>query len=193
MIQAMDMTLILLTILLTVGSNIYYIVTVFRGKTKPHIYSWLIWAIINISASLIQREHGAGWWALTLGLGGCICIIVALISLRYGEKHITRFDTVAFLVALGTIPLWLWAKQDLLAMILAMSIDALSFFPTMRKSYHKPHEENTLPYYASGVSFFMSIFLTQEKSLINILYPSVICGVNFAFIGYIYLRRRKII
>ncbi len=74
-------------------------------------------------------------------------------------------------------------------MLLAISIDALSFLPTVRKSFHKPREENLLPYFASGASFFMSIFLAEEKTLINILYPAVICVVNFSFIGYIYLRR----
>lgn len=188
----MNLYLIILTIIFTVLANAYYIVTIFQWKTKPHIYSWLIWAIINIAACLIQLQHGAGWGALTLWLGGFICIFVTIISLWYGEKHITRFDTITFIIALGIIPLWLWAQQDMLAMILAISLDALSFLPTVRKSFHKPREENLLPYFASGASFFMSLFLAEEKTLINILYPAVICGVNFSFIGYIWLRRKII-
>ncbi len=65
-IPPMTIALIALTIIFTVLANAYYIVTIFRGKTKPHIYSWLIWAIINIAACLIQLQHGAGWGALTL-------------------------------------------------------------------------------------------------------------------------------
>lgn len=188
----MNVTLIVLTIGLTILANTYYIATIFRWKTKPHIYSWLVWAIINIAACIIQLQHGAGWWALTLWLGGFICIMVAIISLWYGEKNITRFDTLTFIIALSIIPLWLWAKQDMLAMILAISIDAISFLPTVRKSFKKPYQENLFPYFASGASFFMSIFLASDKSVINILYPIIICGVNFGFIGYIYLRRKMI-
>lgn len=114
---------------------------------------------------------------------------MTIVSIWYGEKHITRFDTITFIIALSIIPLWLWAKQDMLAMLLAISLDAMSFLPTVRKSFHKPREENLLPYFASGASFFMSLFLAEEKTLINILYPAVICGVNFSFIGYIYLRK----
>jgi hypothetical protein len=188
----MHIFLIILTILFTVLANVYYIVTIFRGETKTHIFSWILWAIVNILASIIQLQHGAAWWALTLGLGGIICVFVVIVSLWYGEKDITRLDILSFILALSILPLWLWAKEDLTAMMLAIFIDALSFAPTARKSFHKPHEENLLPYFAGSASFFMSIFLTQEKTLINLLYPVVICCVNFSFIGYIYFRRKII-
>jgi hypothetical protein len=119
-------------------------------------------------------------------------VFVSIVSFWRGEKNITRFDTFSFVVTLLIIPLWLLAKQDLLAMVLSISIDALSFIPTMRKSYRKPQEENLLPYFASSASFFMSIFLTADKTLINMLYPIVICAVNFLFIGYIFIRRTSI-
>ena len=188
----MNYFLIALTLIFTLIANSYYIVTIFRGQTKPHIYSWIIWAIINTIAVSIQLEHNAKWGALTLWVGLIICIIVSIISVWYGEKKITRFDTFSFIITLFIIPLWLVAKQDMIAMMLAIAMDALSFIPTARKSFSKPHEENLLPYFASGTSFFISIFLSQQKSLINILYPIVICGVNFIFIGYIYLRRKTI-
>lgn len=188
----MNTFLVILTLLFIVLANLYYVMTVFRGQTKPHIYSWILWAIVNILASSIQLQHGAGWWALALGLSGIICILVVIISFWYGEKTITHLDTISFILVLGIIPLWLWAKQDMISMMLALSIDALSFIPTIRKSFHKPWGENLLPYFAAGASFFVSIFLVQEKTLINIIYPIIICLVNFSFIIYIILRRNII-
>lgn len=188
----MNTTLILLTIIFTIYANTHYIVSIFKGKTKPHIYSWLIWAIINIIACSIQIKNGAGWGALTLGLGWIICVFVSIVSLWYGEKNITKFDTISFILTLSIIPIWLWTDQDLIAMTLSILIDALSFIPTIRKSYGKPREENLYPYFVSGLSFFISIFLSQEKILVNILYPIIIGCVNFLFIGYIWVRRRII-
>ncbi len=55
----MNIALILFTAVITVYANTHYIVSIFQGKTKPHIYSWLIWAIINIIACSIQIQNGA--------------------------------------------------------------------------------------------------------------------------------------
>jgi len=188
----MDILLIILTVLVTSLANVYYIVTIFRGQTKPHIYSWFIWAIIQIIACIIQFQNGAHWWAFTLGFNWLSCVFITILALWYGEKKITRLDTVSFLFALCILPIWLWAKQDLLAMMLALSIDILSYIPTMRKSFWKPHEESLSTYIASSVGFVFSIFLLKEVTLINTLYPLVIIGINFLMIGYVLWRRKAL-
>lgn len=185
----MNSLLVFITIVLILIANTLYIKSIFQGKTKPHIYSWIIWWITNSIACLIQFSHSASWWALALGFGGIMSIFVVILSIWYGEKNITRFDTLCFVITLCIIPLWLVAQQDLLAMSLAILVDALSFWPTIRKSFHKPFEESLFPYYASGISFFLSLMLISNVSLINILYPIIIGSMNFCFIGYIYIRR----
>jgi len=185
----MTLLLIILTILITTLSTVYYIVTIFRGQTKPHIYSWFIWALIQIIACIIQFQHGAQWWSLTLGFNGLTCVLVTFLALWYGEKHITRLDTISFLVALCILPIWLWAKQDLIAMMLSLSIDVLSYIPTLRKSFQKPHEESLSPYIASSMGFIFSFFLLKEINFINTLYPLVIICINFFTIGYLIWRR----
>jgi|GEM_PF-1286109 len=77
-------------------------------------------------------------------------------------------------------------------MMLALSIDILSYIPTMRKSFWKPHEESLSTYIASSVGFVFSIFLLKEVTLINTLYPLVIIGINFLMIGYVLWRRKAL-
>lgn len=188
----MSTPLIILTILLILIGNGYYVITVFRGQTKPHIYSWIIWAVVQSLACMIQFQNGANWWAITLWLNWVICTFVAILSIWYGEKNITRLDTLSLTLALCIIPLWLWAKQDFLAILIALSIDLISYIPTARKSYQKPHEEHLWTYYASSAAFLISMFLAQEKTVITLLYPFMIFWINFIFIAYIYWRRKII-
>ena len=188
----MQLFLIILTIAIILVSHITYIVTIVRGQTKPHIFSWILWFVVNIIAAIIQVQHGAGWGAITLGLSGSICSIIIILSIWYGEKHITTLDTVSFAIALCILPVWLLAKADILAMILAISIDILSIVPTMRKSFQKPHEENIFPYLGTCTTFLISLLLIQEKSVINLLYPIVISCMNFSFVSYILARRRLV-
>lgn len=188
----MNISLIILIILLTVLGNGYYIVTIFRGQTKPHIFSWIIWAIVQLTACAIQLQHGSNWWALTLWLNGVICVLVSVLAIWYGERHITLLDKISFFLALGILPIWLWAKQDFTAILLAVTIDVLSYVPTARKSFRKPHGESLWTYYASSAAFFISILLTQEKTIITLLYPIIIFCINFVFIGYVFWRRKII-
>lgn len=183
---------IALTIFITFSANIYYIVTIFRGQTKPHIYSWLLWFIVSCIVLTIQVQNWAWWWALSLGLGLLINACVTVLSLKYGEKHITKLDTISFFITLCIIPIWLWAKMELLAVLLASLIDMISFFPTVRKSFTSPREENLLPYIASMITYALAIALVGEMNIINVYYPAFISVLNIFFISYI-LWRRKII
>ena len=46
----MELKIILgvLAALMAAGSAFLYLRDIFRGNTKPHIYTWLIWAIVSI-------------------------------------------------------------------------------------------------------------------------------------------------
>ena len=37
-----------------------YLRDTFIGKTKPHVFSWIIWAILEYTAFGIQIKEGAG-------------------------------------------------------------------------------------------------------------------------------------
>lgn len=188
----MDNFLIIFTILITLLANGYYIFTIFQGKTKPHIYTWIVRTIVPFFVWMIQLQNGAGWWALTSFLNSSICFIVVWLAIRYWEKNITRTDTISLVLAFCILPIWLGAKQDLIAIWFALSIDFLSYYPTVRKSYQKPFEEDMKIFYASNIALMNSIFLMKNSSIITIIYPTVVIFFNFLFIGYIYWRRKVI-
>lgn len=188
----MNTALIIFTFLLTVYANTHYIISIFQGKTKPHIYSWLIWSIVNAVVFIIQIQNWAGWWAMVLWIWFIINVSVTILSIKYGERNITLTDTLSFIITLCIIPLWLIAKLELVTIVLASMIDALSFYPTIRKSYREPGEENIFPYVASGIWYTLSILLVANINGITIFYPLFVSVINFLFIGYIYWRRKVI-
>ena len=119
-----------------------YIRDIFRKKTKPHIYTWLIWSIIS----------GIAVGGIFLGddsvesIVGIVTIFlldtfIAILAIKFGTKNITYIDTVAMLVSLVGIAVWLKMDNLLLALILITVIDLISYFPTYRKSWSNPEEE----------------------------------------------------
>lgn len=60
-----------------------YIRDILRGKNKPHIFSWIVFVIMDIIAFLIQFNDNAGpgaWGILTTGIGA---LVVFLLALKY--------------------------------------------------------------------------------------------------------------
>lgn len=122
----------------------------------------------------------------------CLCDYFSSLSLKYGEKHITRSDIVALISCLILIVFWLWVKDDILALILVCLIDTFAFFPTWRKSWLKPKEENISMYALSSFKSFLSLFGLRNFIFVNWLYPVFLIIINFAFTIYLVWRRKII-
>lgn len=182
-----------LSILITLYTGYRYIPEVLQWKIKPHAFSWLPWMILVWVAFIIQiQNHENIWWFGALAASTLVCAIIFILSLKYGEKHITRWDTVSLIACLVLITLWLWIKNDILALILICLIDAFAFFPTWRKAWKKPREESIGMYALSSLKSLFSLFWLRNPIFVNWLYPVFLIIINLAFSLYL-LWRRKII
>lgn len=80
-----------------------YIVSIFKGQTKPHIYTWLIWTLTQGIATFAVIHGGGKFGSISLFIGSIMVFFIFLISLKYGTKDITRSDMVALIFALIAI------------------------------------------------------------------------------------------
>ena len=131
---------------MTIAAHIPYLLQTIKGTNKPHIFTWIIWTLLTFIAAAVQYVGNAGPGAWVTGVTGLICVVITIFTFKNGEKHITRSDWVMFIAGLITIPLWLLTNSPLWSIILITTIDCSAFYPTFRKSWHKPHEENTFMY-----------------------------------------------
>ncbi|MDB5238405.1 MAG: rane protein [Candidatus Kaiserbacteria bacterium] len=189
----MDLKIVLGTIaaLLAFFSSYLYILDIFRGNTKPHTYTWLIWAIVTMIAFLGQWVSGGGPGSWATGVSALLTTFILLLSLKggYGTKDITNFDKVCLALALIAILPWLLAKSVLWSVILATAIDLIAFFPTMRKTWHAPRSESLGSMYVDSVKHSLSMFSMNSYSLINLIYPASVLLTKFIIIvEIVYLR-----
>jgi hypothetical protein len=180
------------TLSVTVGliSLVPYLVDVVRGRTKPHMFSWLIWGMVMAIACAAQWAADAGpgaWWTLCSALG---CLSIAALSLWQGEKNITRSDWWALVFAFLAIPLWYVTEEPLWSVILVTCIDISGYYPTFRKSYLKPYEEHATAFSIGAVGCFISICAMESFTLTTVLYPIMICSMNALLVTMLLLRRR---
>jgi hypothetical protein len=182
----------IISIVLAVVSLAPYLWSTIKGKTKPHIFTWIIWTLLTAIAFLLQYTEGAGAGAWSGLVSTLFCIAVLIASIKYGEKHITRSDWIVFLAALAAIPIWLLTKNAALAAVWVTAIDAAGFIPTMRKSWIKPYEEMVTTHGLSLFKHITVLFAVQDVHFATIFYSWGMLVMNGVLVALILIRRRII-
>lgn len=177
---------------LAIISYVPYITEMRNGKTKPHAFSWLIWAIITYIAGAAQLNGGGGWGSMVAFTTGTISAWIAYYSFRHRAITITRSDWISLIVALGAIPLWLITKQPLLSVIIISIIDLVAFWITIRKTYNLPYSENLAQNFMSTAKHALTMGAQQQFSWVTLLYPASLAITTAGFTLMILVRRKQV-
>jgi hypothetical protein len=160
-----------IALVFSVLSYVPYFHGLATGKTRPHVFSWFIWGMMGAICAFAQHVGGAGPGAWVTDLGAVACLVIAGISFFHGEKNITRGDWFCFGASLLALPLWYFTKDPLPAVVLITFIDQLAYYPTLRKSYLRPHEENAMHYVISNIKHVFAFAAMQTYSATTLLWP----------------------
>ncbi|MFA7310146.1 MAG: hypothetical protein WC050_04555 [Candidatus Paceibacterota bacterium] len=164
---------------------------IFRGKTKPHPFSWFVWGVMNVIVFVAQVTSGAGEGVWATGLVAFACLSISFIALFKGEKQITRLDWACFIAAILGVILWQITKQPLLAVIIVTITDAVAYIPTYRKSFMRPHEETASSYLLAALRSVLSIGALESFALVNWLFPASLVLTDGGFALMLWIRRRQ--
>jgi hypothetical protein len=190
--EAMKEAISVIASLLVLVSYVPYIRDMLRHKTKPHVYSWFIWGTTSAVVFFLQLSAGAGPGAFVTLSAVILTFIIFGLGLKQGDKDITRSDTAFFLLALVAAGFWLVADQPLISIILLTLTEVLGFAPTIRKSWHKPHEETLFSWTLNGFRFMLAIFALGEINVVTALYPVVWAVGNLGLAALLVVRRRQL-
>jgi hypothetical protein len=177
---------------IAVMSYIPYVRDVRSGKTKPHGFSWLIWALLAYIAGTAQLAGGGGFGAVVTLVTATISLWIAFISIRGRTVAITRGDWISLAAGLAAIPLWVLTREPLPSVALVSFIDLVGFWPTIRKSYHAPHGETSSTYWLSTIKHCLSVAAQQRYNLVTVLYPGSLALITLLFVVMLAVRKRSI-
>jgi uncharacterized protein with PQ loop repeat len=169
-----------------------YIRDTIKEKTRPHIYSWLLYSLIAFLVFAIQLQNNAGPGMYITFAAGCLSVVLLLLGLRIGEKDITMSDTLVLLLTLVAIGFWIFAKQPVASVLLACLVDLLAFIPTIRKTWHKPYTETLSLYTTNFVRYIIAIAALTSLTFVNLAYPVFWLLANGLFAVGLILRRRYV-
>jgi hypothetical protein len=183
----------LLAILVSLLGYAPYIYLQWKKQIKPHAFSWIIWGVLDIIVFCAQYSKGAGAGAWVTGVTSVCALTVAFMAMRQGDKNITRGDWLTFVTAFASLPLWYLTRDPQWAVLLALGIYILGYYPTFRKSYHRPHEEAALRFALSAVKSVFALFALEQYSLTTSLIPAAMIVINAAFVFMVCARRTAIV
>lgn len=169
-----------------------YVRDTIKGKTKPHIYSWVNAFIVVIILFAIQLTEGAGWGSLVTLSVALACFVIILFAFKNGFDYVKKVDNVLFALSIVTLSLWLLADQPALAATLLVSAQILGFVPTIRKAWHKPHEETLFTWSINAVRHTLAIFGLATLSYTTAVFPVAWAVLNFFFSLLLVARRRTL-
>ncbi len=170
-----------------------YIRSILQGKTKPHVFSWVIWGSTTFIVFLAQFADKGGAGAWVTGVSGIITLYIAILAyIKRSDISITRTDWLFFTLAMMSLPFWYFTSDPLWAVIILTTVDALGFGPTIRKAHAQPFEENMTFYMLFVPRNIIAIAALEHYSLTTVLFPIVTAIACFMLILMIVYRRRML-
>lgn len=184
------LTFAILAIFVSIMRYGTYLYSIYKKETKPHFFTWFNFGLIVGIGTFTQFQLDGGYSIWVLGVVSFTCFFIAAISLFVGEKNITKSDWFAFIAALTAIPVWQATDDPMLAILIIIAIDILTYYPTIRKSWLSPWDEPPKSYFWAGLRYFLALFAITEPSFQTLCYPFFLMASDWGFALYLLWRRR---
>jgi len=168
-----------------------YIRSILQNKTKPHVFSWVIWGAVTFVVFLAQLADKGGAGAWPIGVSGLITIYVACLAyFKKSDRSTTRTDWLFLVAAMTSLPFWYFTSDPLWAVVILTTVDLIGFGPTFRKAYSHPNEEKLTFFAIITVRNLIAITALQHYSMTTVLFPALTALACMIFILMVIYRRR---
>ena len=180
----------IIPVLLSIPSYGLYIRSVIVGKTKPHIYSWLLWGILAgiAFAGQIADDAGPGAWNTGITVVGCLTIF--MFALKKGDKTLVKIDKVLLGFALLAVAIQLLTSNHVLAVIMATMTALVGFIFTFKKAFKDPVHESSLTFFINANRNLISLFALSAVSFLTLFYPLAMALANASIVSVVLARRK---
>ena len=142
--------LVILSTVLSLSGSFTYIRDMFRGKSKPNLVTWGLWAFAPLIATGAALSASADIWATVRifmsGFGPLLIFLFAFIVPQSYWK-LSKFDFACGGLSLIALFAWLGANSPVLAILLAATADLLATLPTIIKAWKYSETETVYTYF----------------------------------------------
>lgn len=184
--------LMIVAILFALLAYINYFRDIFRGKTKPHAFTWLVWCTMSTVAFFSQVSDGGGVGTWVLAFTAIVDLIIFTLAIYKGKTDITNLDWFCLMGAFLGVSLFTFNNDPPMSLIIISAVDIIGFIPTVRKSLIRPYEETVVTFGFTSLKYFFAIMALENYTFITVYYPSVVALMNALFVILLLEMRERI-
>jgi hypothetical protein len=171
-----------------------YLIDMFRGRNKPHLYTWISIFVITVVVAWIQVIGGAGIGALPTILGAGVNGVILFFCFKYGTKDVIFIDKICLGISVtGVITYILLQSQPIIALAVVTIAEIVSFIPTFRKTRNDPYSESLTSYYLIMLKLILIVIALEAYNLLTVSYSVLWLGVFLIFLLAVYRWRSKVL
>ena len=171
---------------------IVYIYSIIKGESKPSRVTWWIWTFMGLILAISYYFSGARntiWSPIVEFIGP---LVIALLSIRYGEGGIEeKTDVICFFGGITSIILWVIFKSPIIALITSLFSDMFAIIPTIKKSYLRPQDENMWAWLGTGIADSTNLFAAERMSFGILVYPAYMVVVDFIVVLVLLVAKKR--
>lgn len=175
----------IIALALSVGANIPYVIEIVHGQAQPQRVSWLIWTILG-GVYFFSTIIDTGATLFTAGelIGP---VVIFMLSLKFGLGGKSKFDIASLALAIAALGLLFATDEVLPSLLLALFIDSIATFITIKKLRKDPDSESRMFWAIGAVSSIFAVLSLREYVLVALLFPIYV----FLISTYIFLIAEK--
>jgi hypothetical protein len=173
---------------LTAAAALPYIIDIVRGRARPRIASWSIWAVvqaIGAVSAFSAWQLPAACYTLFCAAG---CAAVVFLGWRHGSREFGRLDAVCVTlaaegVALLAVATWVPRLIPMSwAVAVSVATDFLAYLPTFRHAWLRPGEEPWIPYAMFGAAAGLVLAVADFRVMTAVIYPTYLFAADAAMV-----------
>jgi hypothetical protein len=174
----MQDVLLSLGALFSIISLTIYLVSILRGRTKPHrVTRFVLFFVIVLNFISVLAAHGNLGAELYGGILAVYGIVFLLLSLKHGMGGTTLFDLTCLIIAIVGVIGWQVTGNALLGVWLAAAADIVAYTPAFVKTWKQPNSETPWLYTLGNLGAFLSLIAYKISAVSIFQIATILCGV----------------
>lgn len=170
-----------------------YLIDMFKGKNRPHLYTWISIFLVTAVVGYIQLIGGAGVGAIPTILGVGVDGVILFYCFRFGTKDIVAMDKFCLAASVvGIIFYAIFNDHPILSLAIVSVAEVISFVPTFRKTRNDPYSESLPSYYLLMLKLSLILVALQAYNLLTVSYSVMWLAVFVAFLAATYRWRAQV-
>lgn len=169
-----------------------YLIDMFRGKNKPHLYTWVSIFLVTSVVAYLQVIGGAGIGAIPIIVGVGVDAVILFYCFKFGTKDVVFMDKVCLAIsATGVIAYVLMHDQPVVSLAIVTAAEIIAFIPTVRKTRNDPYSESLPSYYLIMLKLVLILIALETYNLLTVSYSVLWIVVFVVFLALTYYWRSK--